>query len=213
MTAMREDWNARAKVNANYYVATCGKISSEMEYNVSGLFSAGVILDAAMPYMKRHNTMLDVGCGNGRVLQFTAPFFVLAHGVDVSDEYARACVGRVPSARIHVTDGKSVGPIVVGSVNLAYSTLVYNHIPDYETALELTSDVARVLSPDGVFVLHVSLSYIPTSIKHVGDTWRGFRWNKWHVDRMLKQAGLRKVKGRIKPGLKCADYLVVTRRG
>src|SRR5580693_2798019 len=111
---MREDWNARAREDAGYYVAFGRRDQDE-----AGFFATAteVIngLEAELrrvPLEQRGGwKALEIGCGPGRLMRPMSRHFVEIHGVDVSDEMialAKEKLRDVPHAHAHATDGASL---------------------------------------------------------------------------------------------------------
>ena len=106
--AMREDWNARAREDAGYYVAF-----GRRDQDDAGFFATAteVIngLEAELrrvPLAQRGGwRALEIGCGPGRLMRPMSRHFVEIHGVDVSDEMIALARGEAarhsqrPSAR------------------------------------------------------------------------------------------------------------------
>jgi ubiquinone/menaquinone biosynthesis C-methylase UbiE len=105
----------------------------------------------AVPLECKPETILDIGCGTGRLLRKAAVHWPEAHlvGVDPAE-------GMVAEAR-HLTPG---AVIILGmaetlpwpdlSVDLAMSTMSFHHWRDQVQGL---AQVARVLRPGGYFIL------------------------------------------------------------
>lgn len=107
------------------------------------------------PFVTPESTVLDLGCGIGRVALYVAPRCRRLWAVDVSArmlELARerlsAC-GNVSYARCRDV---TVPDIRAGAVDLAYSLLVLQHV-EREDAFLLLEELRRVLRPGGTAVL------------------------------------------------------------
>src|SRR5258708_6004617 len=132
---MREDWNRRAKDDANYYVGFGRQRQSEEEF----LASAGEIvprLEAeffrlpAAPSKERR--ALDIGCGPGRLMIPMSRHFGEIHGVDISDEMVKLAghkLAGIPSAHAHVNSGSDLSLFGDGYFDFVYSWIVFQHIP------------------------------------------------------------------------------------
>src|SRR5579871_4277521 len=87
---MREEWNARAREDAHYYVAFGGRGQAEEDFDAT---AADVLrlLESNLPRIacdpKRR--ALEIGCGPGRLMKPLSRHFGEIHGVDVSDEMIR----------------------------------------------------------------------------------------------------------------------------
>src|ERR1700683_1578231 len=91
---MREEWDQRARENARHYVAT-GKLDwSDEEYFASGrenvrreiLTDMGNICQGKDP---KEMTVLEIGCGSGRITRALSEAFGQVYAVDISGEMIR----------------------------------------------------------------------------------------------------------------------------
>jgi len=98
----------------------------------------------------RPNTILDVGCGTGRLLRAARERWPNARlvGVDPSAGMVRAGSALTP-ADLHVAGAEEI-PLPDRSIDLAFSTIAFHHWSDPERGLR---EIARVLRPGGGFVL------------------------------------------------------------
>src|SRR5215831_14443666 len=109
---MRDDWNARAREDAGYYVAFGRREQDDDEFFATGKEIVGAIQWELrrMPAAERaQSRALEVGCGPGRLLRHIAAYFANVDGVDVSDamiSLAQQKLADVPNARFHLGDGE-----------------------------------------------------------------------------------------------------------
>ncbi len=88
---MRQDWDARARENARYFVATARNDWSDEEFFRSGekAISEDILTDMTNicqgkdPQAMR---VLEIGCGAGRLTRALSNVFGEVHAVDVSGE-------------------------------------------------------------------------------------------------------------------------------
>src|SRR5512142_1139093 len=102
---MRQDWDARARENARYYVATGKENWTDDEFFLSGqraveeqiLNDLENICQGKSPSDMK---VLEIGCGAGRITRALASLFGEVHAVDVSGEMiAQAQLLRVSKQR------------------------------------------------------------------------------------------------------------------
>src|SRR5579862_4075834 len=90
---MRDDWNARAREDAGYFVAFGRRDSDDAEF----FATATEVINGLewelkrVPLTERTGPLkgwkaLEIGCGPGRLMRPMSRHFVEIHGVDVSDE-------------------------------------------------------------------------------------------------------------------------------
>jgi SAM-dependent methyltransferase len=181
---MREDWNARAREDAGYYVAFGRRGSDEAEF----FATAGEVINRLQSEMRRVPLSqrgdwraLEIGCGPGRVMRPMSAQFLEIHGVDVSDEMialAEEKLRDLPNAHPHVGDGSSLSQFKDEYFEFVYSYAVFQHIPDREVVFNYLRETHRVMKPGALAVLHFNgLSNRLTPI----DTWDGVRFDSTEV--------------------------------
>src|SRR5450755_1573794 len=108
---MRDDWNARAREDAGYYVAF-----GRREQDEAGFFATATEVINSLEWELRRVPLaarggwkaLEIGCGPGRLMRPMSRHFVEIDGVDVSDEMialAKQRLTDLPNAHAHHTDG------------------------------------------------------------------------------------------------------------
>ncbi len=135
-------------------------------------------------------SVLEMGCGTGRLLQYLVPQKVLLYGVDMSPGMLAMARERLASAERVVALEEAVAdkmPFDDATFDAIYSILVVNLIPNYRKTFE---EVARLLKPGGVFVFNVpnlASIYFPGGLyvnargKTVGSNETGHRYSHWFM--------------------------------
>src|SRR5579863_1317276 len=135
---MREDWNARAREDAGYYVAFGRRDQGDEDFFAT---AAEVVTSLEnelrrVPAAERADwKALEIGCGPGRLMRPLSRHFAEVHGVDVSDEMivlARERLRDTPNAHPHVTDGASLAEFPDETFDFVYSYAVFQHVPSRE---------------------------------------------------------------------------------
>src|SRR3984957_8228393 len=127
---MRNDWNARAREDAGYYVAFGRRDQDDAEFYATATEMVGSLESELrrVPLSKRGSwRALEIGCGPGRLMRPMSRHFVQIDGVDVSDEMiglAREKLKDVPNAFVHLTDGANLTEFDDNSFDFAYSYAV-----------------------------------------------------------------------------------------
>ncbi|MFH1820611.1 MAG: class I SAM-dependent methyltransferase [Candidatus Nealsonbacteria bacterium] len=131
-------------------------------------------------YASTRDKVLDLGCGNGRLLQIFRDIDIDYTGVDSSEELLNIAQKIYPNAKFKVGDALHL-PFSTNYFDKVYSIAVLHHIPSEELRLEFLEGVKRVLRPGGLIILTV------------WDLWRGRGWRLNLKYGLLKVLGLSKL--------------------
>jgi SAM-dependent methyltransferase len=176
--AMREEWNDRAREDANYFVAFGRRDQTQEEFFASAADQIRFFeteLKRRSPDFWKRAVAIEIGCGPGRLLRPLSRHFRQIHGIDVSDEMIALAAHNlegVENARIHLSDGSSLSQFASESVDFIYSFAVFQHIPSHEIVMNYLEEAIRVLAPGGLFVFQVNGL---RDIRGGGSTWNGVR--------------------------------------
>lgn len=194
---MRAEWDQRARENAYHYVASDLASDSEEEFDRSGLVSTehAVVRDLeriAAGRDPKSMTVLEIGCGAGRMTRHLARIFGHVQAVDVSGEMiarARARLTGVTNVSLHHTDGIGLSDIGDVELDFALSYIVFQHIPDTEVIHGYIRQVAEKLRPGALFKFQVQGS--PAVETGDRDTWSGTRFSAMDAVRAARANQLR----------------------
>ncbi|HYZ85542.1 MAG TPA: class I SAM-dependent methyltransferase [Bryobacteraceae bacterium] len=192
---MRQDWDARARDNARYYVNTEKAEWTDEEFFRSGekTVTEEILTDMVNicgGRMPRDMRVLEIGCGAGRVTRALAGVFGEVHGVDVSGEMverAKAALKDRPNAFVYQNSGKDLTILPPGPYDFAFSTIVFQHIPSREVIYSYVREVHRLLRPGALFKFQVqgdaTLQTTPD------DTWLGVSFSDAQAVQMAQECG------------------------
>ena len=170
---MRRDWEARARQNARYFVATGQEQWSDEEFWRSGrvVLEEEVLSDLTNICQgkdPKSMKVLEIGCGAGRVTRALAEYFGQVYAVDISAEMvrqARRAVAGFSNARVFRNNGKDLRVVRdcwwdrFGSrapqIDFAFSCLVFQHIPSLEVIESYVRETNRLLRPGALFKFQV----------------------------------------------------------
>jgi ubiquinone/menaquinone biosynthesis C-methylase UbiE len=175
---MRDDWNARAREDARFYVACGRREQSDADF----FATATEVINGLETELRRVPATqrsawkaLEIGCGPGRLMRPMSRHFEEIHGVDVSDEMialARERLRDTPNAHLHVSDGASLAGFPDASFDFVYSYAVFQHVPSREVITAYMRETHRVLKTGGLARLQFNgMPARETSF----DTWAGAR--------------------------------------
>src|SRR5258706_13564434 len=189
---LREDWNARAREDAGYYVAfgRRGQDDAEFFATASDLVRGLERELERIPADQRSGVRgLEIGCGPGRVMRPLARHFAELHGIDVADEMialARENLRGVPNAFPRTTDGATLAGYADESMDFVYSYAVFQHIPSRDVVFQYLRETHRVLKTGGI--ARLQLSGLPS--RGETDTWNGARFNSQELMEFAQQRDL-----------------------
>lgn len=155
---MKHDWNHRAKHHARYWVAT-EHFQDDREFSQSGTDTANAILSRIAPYSDSSWSVLDIGCGIGRVLKPLACHFKRLVGIDVSGEMisqSKKWLDGLENVETLETSGVDLQPFLDKSFDLVYSFVAFQHMPRpvFSGYLEESN---RVLKTQGVLAFQIPM--------------------------------------------------------
>jgi SAM-dependent methyltransferase len=158
MNEMRQRWDLRARTDAFGYIETAREVRDVEGFFALGEVFARALADPVLDGIPRGRA-LDLGCGLGRITRALAKRFEEVVAIDVSTEMVRRAeelhpADELPNVRFLVTDGLHV-PLEAESVDFVFSYEVFQHLPTRDVIRGNLAEVARVLHPDGLAVIHV----------------------------------------------------------
>lgn len=190
---MRLEWDQRARENAYHYVASGREEWSEEEFDLSGRGSTEHVVLGDLPSIAgdrdpKEMTVLEIGCGAGRMTKPLAEIFGHVYAVDVSGEMldrARARLADVENVSWTQTNGVDLDALGDVQLDFALSYIVFQHIPDIEVIRGYIREVAHRLKPDGMFKFQVQGS--PWAAAVPTDTWTGARFSALDAVRAARE--------------------------
>jgi len=115
---------------------------------------ADLIFNTPFTRLQPDFTVLEVGCGIGRLMKHIVPQVQSSCGVDISQtmiEESHNYLRGVPNVSTFLVEPEGAYPFVDGTVDLVYSFLCLQHVPGRELLHHIYDEVFRVLKPGGVF--------------------------------------------------------------
>lgn len=195
LSKMQREWDERARENAKYYVNTAHDDWKEEDFYHSGRCTvAEQVLNDMTNICQgkdpKQMTILEIGCGVGRVTRALAEVFGTVHGVDVSGEMirqAKAGLAGVPNVHFWKNNGTDLTVLEQMEVDFAFSSIVFQHIPSRAVIEKYVSEVHRLLRPGGLFKFQVQGDVtLETSPE---DTWLGVAFSDADAVEMAESCG------------------------
>jgi ubiquinone/menaquinone biosynthesis C-methylase UbiE len=191
---MRKEWDERARENARHYIAT-GKVAwNDEEYFESGRENVRRQILTDMENICQGKdpgqmTVLEIGCGSGRITRALAEVFGRVYAVDVSGEMirlARESLHDRPNAFVFQNNGFDLSVLGEVQIDFAFSFIVFQHIPSREVIRSYVREVHRLLRPGGLFKFQVQGSKIEAGSE---DTWVGVSFSEAEAAGMAEDCG------------------------
>jgi SAM-dependent methyltransferase len=155
---MRRDWDDRAQRNALFYIE-----DSRRDWNADSFFQSGEddfnMLVAPVlnqiGFDPAGKSVLELGCGAGRMSRSFAARFRSVVAVDISSEMLKQGQQLTPDASNIVWlqgNGLDLADVPSESVDLVFSYLVLQHLPTEQVVSKYVSEIVRVIRPGGAFL-------------------------------------------------------------
>ena len=189
---MRTDWNARAINDAKFAVRSVTSQTEEEFWN-SGIVSMEQCLEFNTPLNDlimqnkdaKDMTVLEIGCGVGRIVIPMSKFFGKVVGIDVSDEMielAKEKTSKILNCKFFSNNGSDLSSFSENSFDFCYSIIVFQHIPEKEIIKNYIHEVYRILKNNSCFRFQVNGKNKITD----GTTWNGVSFSKNEIIEIAK---------------------------
>jgi ubiquinone/menaquinone biosynthesis C-methylase UbiE len=160
---MKIDWNARAKRDPLHWTLNCvdeGEWDGEAYYETGETTVKGSLDNALenLAVSPEGLTVYEVGCGAGRLTVHLASRFKKVVAMDVSGEMLKAAraaakAREIKNVKFVEGNGTDFQPQTDASVDVVYSAIVFQHIPNVDNQLGYIREMARILRPGGLFLI------------------------------------------------------------
>lgn len=160
---MRDDWNMRASRDALHWTVN---VYPEGQWNLAEYLDTGetTIAQSLDPFLQEQGKdpatlkAFEIGCGAGRLTCGLAKRFKKVFGLDVSTVMVDKATQMVAdqgysNVTLWPGDGVTLQPQKDNSIDVVYSCIVFQHIPNVDLQLGYLEEVARILKPGGLFVI------------------------------------------------------------
>jgi ubiquinone/menaquinone biosynthesis C-methylase UbiE len=187
--SMRQDWDERARKDAFHYIASWRK-----DWNPESFFQSGEedfqrlvapVFDRCR-WEPQGRTMLELGCGAGRMTRTFSRKFSRVYAFDISAEmlrHARALYPDASNVDWTLGNGADLSDLSNESVDFVFSYIVLHHMPDRALALGYIREMLRLLKAGGLFLFQFSTLRTPTM------NWKGRM--AWRIVDIPNSLGLR----------------------
>jgi SAM-dependent methyltransferase len=196
LNQMREEWDARARENARHYIATANEAWTDSEFFASGRANIREQILTDMENIcqgkdPKTMTVLEIGCGAGRLTRALAEVFGQVYAVDVSGEMivlARQALADVPNAHVFQNNGKDLSILGNRRFDFAFSYIVFQHIPSRDVIVNYVREVSRLLKPRCLFKFQIQGGTVLSQDNESG-TWLGVPFSDEQAVEMAESCG------------------------
>ena len=199
--AMKRDWDERARADAMHFVASGRLDWDERSFSEDGRRSVDALISADLERIcagkdPAEMSMLEIGCGLGRMTEHLASVFGEVHGVDVSGEMIAGARERLRghgNVSLHETNGIDLGGLEDRYFDFAFSFIVFQHVPAKEVVISNLREVHRTLKPGGVFKFQVQGAVRALSPDTFADTWVGVAFEGDELSSLAAEIGFSEI--------------------
>lgn len=193
---MKTDWDARAGEDAHKAIA-CDDSHTEGAFRASGERDVQLLLEGVSEILPDRETVLEIGCGTGRLLEPLTRHFRRVFGVDVSGEMVsrgRQRLAYLPQVQFFEIDGLGKLSFPDDAFDFCFSYITFHHIPIKSVVRSYLQESNRVLKPGGIARWHFFgrpagiLAWIREAVTHK-DTWRGCKFTLAEITAAVRAAG------------------------
>ena len=203
----RAYWDDAARHDAAWYVAT-GHVQETEEFFTQGASETDAFFRFCGIVPGSEATVLEIGCGVGRMTRRLSELFGSVVAVDVSEEMLRRCRSNL-SAHSNVVyqlvDGDGTLPGVGDAeIDVVFSYITFQHVPSRAAQLRYFEESARVLRVGGKLAVQIrSTSATAVALSFAGHlvhilqgrrtmnrAWRGSRVGPSAVTECLRARGV-----------------------
>ncbi|MGC1108097.1 MAG: class I SAM-dependent methyltransferase [Candidatus Acidiferrales bacterium] len=147
-------WNRAADENPYWYVSSYGPYDANR--NLDEFWASGHKIWADIKQETGYtsgpgDTVVEIGCGVGRLTRAIAPEVGRVIALDISDRMlAIARQANLPNADFRGVDGFTLPGVPDSSVDLALGYCVFQHLPSHAALKSYLEEMHRVVKPGGM---------------------------------------------------------------
>jgi ubiquinone/menaquinone biosynthesis C-methylase UbiE len=196
---MKEDWEARAREATHVFIDD--RAHSEVELKALGEADAAMILADINQYLSPDAAILEIGCGNGRLMEPMARRFREVWGVDISAEMLKRGRERLADfANVNFVEnnGSDLAGVPSDYFDLCYSYFTFRHLTEHVMTERYLREAFRILKPQGMLKVEISGVYANNPFRQLydeshADSWQGVRFSMSEIVKLLEEIGFQMI--------------------
>lgn len=158
--AIASFWNRAAESDPYWYVSSYGPYGSSR--NLEEFWASGRSIWSDLKRVTgyepaRHDTVVEIGCGVGRLTRAIAPQVGGVIAFDVSEKMlAIAEQAGIPNVKFRVAEGFSLSGVPDNTIDFSVGYCVFQHLPSHEALGSYLAEMARVTRRGGMVAFTLS---------------------------------------------------------
>lgn len=196
---MKRDWDDRAREDARWYINSLRVNQTDEEFDRTGIVEVERLVLADLDLLTggrdpRTLSLLEIGCGAGRMTKHLAAIFGRVTGVDVSGEMIRQAAERlagIDNVTLHETSGVDFPMLPDQAFDLIISAYVFQHVPSADVIASNLRDAWRALKPGGLLRFQTNAISRPEFARVEKDTWIGAAFTEPEIRRFARERSAR----------------------
>lgn len=157
--SIKSFWDQAADENPYWYVSSYGPYGADRdpeEFWASGQAIWGDVKRATGYAPGAGDTVVEIGCGVGRLTRAIAPEVGRLIALDISERMLTiARQANLGNVDFRMAEGFALPGIPDESVDLALAYCVFQHLPSYAALMSYLTDMHRVTKPGGIIAFTV----------------------------------------------------------
>lgn len=200
-----QEWQAWGKTDPFWAVSTWKdkEVTGSEPWTANEFYAYGAkdwadFQEQLRQYGYQSGSCLEIGCGAGRLTKHLAATFNQVIAVDVAEgmlERAREHI-KAPNIKFVLSEDGYVLPCADDSIDVVFSTHVFQHFERPDDAIRVFAEAHRVLKPDGTIMIHLPIYEWPNTARRMFQLWHAFKLlivNVWaSYRRLMTRFGLGK---------------------
>ncbi len=192
MNSQKILWEKLAKENPKYYNDTdYGRKITDEQFRENGKMAYKKYV-AEDKILQGKESILDYGCGLGRLTEFMANDYKKVYGVDISGTMlgiAHIRLKGLTNIELLETDGESI-PLTNNITELVFSSFVFQHIKKRKMVKNTFREIYRVLKPEGIFKVLLRSD----KNDNLTQWWSGVDFDEQSIRKVYEKIGFKKLK-------------------